>query len=114
MPLDFVSMEGREMLEDLRIGSGVPDVKGSAPVALLACVPSAECGCPEELWRIDGVQALIHFEEDGACEAFLFAGDWEAERTFDCKSMPALRAALFAWVAEIFDDTGEAKGDEGV
>ena len=98
---DFVSPGGAELLSDLRVGSAPRQTGGRAPVELLACVPSDECGCPEEVWRIDGIDALIHFEADGSSEGFLFAGDWEAERQFDCATMADLRASLFAWVAEI-------------
>lgn len=104
--LDFVSRAGAEVLADLQVGNAPPPTGGRPPVELLACVPSDECGCPEEVWRIDGIDALIHFEADGSSEAFLFAGDWEAERHFTCATMAALRAELFAWVATI---TGEGK-----
>jgi hypothetical protein len=100
--LDFVSPQGREELVGLRLGL-VPDVTGgSPPVELLACVPSEECGCPEEIWLVNGLTILIHMEaEDGTGEAFIFAGDWEAERSFQCANINGLRSAMFGWLAEM-------------
>lgn len=97
----FVSAEGAHILAELRVNSAPLPPVGRAPVQLLACVPSEECGCPEELWRIDGLDCLIHFEADGSSEAFIFAGDWEDERGFQARDMAELRAHLFAWVAEL-------------
>lgn len=106
MQHDYVSDAGREFLSEIRVGGLVPQVQGRAPVRLLACVPSEECGCPEEVWQIDGIEAVIHFEANGSSEMFLFCGDWEGERSVLCQGMPDLRAALFAWVAELSVDDG--------
>jgi len=98
----FVSTDGAEVLGDLRVGAA-PEVTGSAPIAMLARVPSDECGCPEEVWRLNGIDLLFHFEEDGSSEAFLFAGDWELETTLQARSLDDLRAKAFQWFADVMD-----------
>ena len=104
---EYVSERGREELKGLRIGKA-PDVTGTrAPVELLACVPSEECGCPEEIWQIEGIIVLIHMEEaDGIGEGFFFGGDFEYERRFECSNMNGLRAAMFNWLSD--QEHGEA------
>lgn len=105
---DFVTLRGVWMLAELR--ATAPEIRlnlsfaSQAPVKLVAQVPSEECGCPEELWIIDGIEAVIHFEKDGRSEIHLMAGDWNEEKTFECRNMPELRAALFSWVAELGEE----------
>ena len=99
----FVSPRGAEILAGLRVGTCPGPTGGVPSVQLVACVPSEECGCPEEIWIIDGLEAVIHFEPDGSSEGFISAGDWEVHRTFRSRSMAELRAQLFAWIAEIQD-----------
>ncbi|VCU58242.1 hypothetical protein EPIB1_1140 [Tritonibacter mobilis] len=98
----YVSDVGAETLSDLRIGS-ILKPEGKAPISILARVPSDECGCPEELWRIDGIDLLFHFEKGGKSEAFLFAGDWELETTLEARSLDDLRAKSFQWFADVMD-----------
>lgn len=98
----FISPSGVEAISDLRVGPAPRATGGCAPVQLLACLPSEECGCPEEIWLVDGIQALIHFEADGSSECFLYAGDWEAERQFQSRNIQDLRAQLFRWIADIW------------
>ncbi|WP_157960089.1 hypothetical protein [Albibacillus kandeliae] len=98
----FVSGAGAEALAELRVGH-VPAPTGDAPITLLARVPSDECGCPEELWRIEGFDLLFHFEADGRSEVFIFAGDWEQETTLEARSLDDLRAKAFQWFADIMD-----------
>lgn len=104
---EFVSTEGERVLSELRVGSW-PAVTGEvAPTRLLAAVPSDECGCPEEIWRVDGLDVLIYFEADGKCEMFVFGGDWEDEFTFEgVQNMNALRSRMFYQLAEMEIDNG--------
>ncbi len=98
----YISPEGIEAIAMLRLSRDVPAATTTTPPAqLLACLPSDECGCPEEIWRVDGIDCLIHFEANGSSEAFLFAGEWEAERTFQSRNMAELRAHLFRWIADL-------------
>lgn len=98
----FVSRKGAEALADLRVGD-VPKETGAAPIEILARVPSDECGCPEELWRLDGIDLLFHFEDDGSSDAFIFAGDWELETALKARSLDDLRAKAFQWFADVID-----------
>lgn len=98
----YVSAAGSQLLGDLRLGEP-PAVAGTAPVTMLARVPSEECGCPEEIWRINGLDLLFHFEEDGTSEAFIFAGDWERETALEARSLDDLRAKAFQWFADLMD-----------
>ncbi|ABF64374.1 hypothetical protein TM1040_1641 [Ruegeria sp. TM1040] len=102
----YVSDDGAETLADLRVGSTLKP-QGTAPISMLARVPSDECGCPEELWRLDGIDLLFHFEEDGQSEALLFAGDWEMETTLQARSLDDLRAKSFQWFADVMDFAAE-------
>ncbi|MHA3913884.1 hypothetical protein [Halovulum sp. GXIMD14793] len=104
IPNQFVSLQGAETLGHLRVADK-PKAFGSAPIKMLARVPSQECGCPEEIWQIDGMELLFHFEADGTSEAFLFAGDWEEETTLNARSLDDLRAKAFQWLADLFDQT---------
>lgn len=101
---DFISSEGAVELKSLRVG-GAPDATGGlAPVRLIARCPSEECGCPEELWIVDGVEMLIHIEPDGRGDVLLFLGDEEVERTFECAGLADLRAKAFGWLASFRSD----------
>lgn len=100
-PILFVSIEGHDHLKTLRISEAPKPAGGPAPVRLTACLPSEECGCPEEVWVIDGVTAVIHFEEDRSSDILLFGGDWEDQFRADCPSMAHLRAELFRVMSEI-------------
>lgn len=98
----FLSARGREDLSFYRMSKDIPDITDrTAPIELLARVPSEECGCPEELWRIDGLLILMHFEADGSSELFLDAGDWELETRIDAASLADLRAKAFQWFADV-------------
>lgn len=99
-PWAFVSEKGAQELQTLRVQSSVAPV-GRAPIELLARVPSDECGCPEELWRIDGIDLLFHFEADGTSEAFLFLGDDELETALIASTLDDLRAKAFGWFAAV-------------
>lgn len=96
----FVSEKGAQELSTLRVRSAIAPV-GLAPIEMLARVPSDECGCPEELWRIDGFDLLFHFEADGTSEAFLFTGDDELQTTLLAATLDDLRAKAFGWYAAI-------------
>lgn len=93
----YVSSEGAEELATLRVGPApaeTPDTR--APIELLARVPSEECGCPEELWRVDGLIYLIHMElEAGTGEIFGFWGDEYPEWIVQANSIDELRAEMF-------------------
>lgn len=100
---NFVSPAGFETLCDIRVDSPPPVTPDkTSPVQLLACVPSEECGCPEELWRIDGWEVLIHFEEDGSSEMFIYGGDFELERSVQACDMMELRSQMFAWIGKLY------------
>lgn len=101
----FISPEGARTLADLRISSDLPEPVGEPSVQQLARVPSDECGCPEEPWRVEGMVVLMHFEADGSSEAFLFAGDFEIERVFQARDMADLRAHVFRWIADLEEET---------
>ncbi len=103
----YISEEGANVLNEMRVGAELAP-KGDTPISILARVPSDECGCPEELWRIDGLDLLFHFEEDGQSEAFIFAGDWEKETTLQARSLDDLRAKAFQWFADIMDTADES------
>ena len=96
----FVGREGEQELLALRIDAAPKATGDSAPIEMLARVPSEECGCPEELWRIDGILLLLHLEEDGDSDAFIFAGDWDAETTIKAHDLDDLRAKSFQWLAD--------------
>ena len=99
----YVSTEGAEEMNCIRVAGYLKPTDGKAPVELLARVPSDECGCPEELWRIDGLLLLFHFEADGTSEAFIFAGDFETETALNAVSLDDLRAKAFQWFADLMD-----------
>lgn len=101
----YASQEGAIAINELRL-NGTVKPTGTAPISMLARVPSEECGCPEELWRMDGIELLFHFEEDGSSEAFIFAGDWEQETSIEARSLDDLRAKSFQWLADIMDGIG--------
>ncbi|WP_321832282.1 hypothetical protein [Thalassovita sp.] len=99
----FISSEGATELESIRVSFTENTTPGAPPVALLARLPSDDCGCPEELWRIDGLLLLIHFEADREGEAVLYAGDWEQETSIEARSLDDLRAKAIQWHADIVD-----------
>lgn len=93
----FVSNRGTEELDVLRVGGAPVPTGGRPPIELLSRVPSEECGCPEELWLIEGILYLIHMEvEDGTGEIFVFAGDFEEEYQIEVATLEELRAEMFA------------------
>lgn len=100
----FISDLGASVLSEIRVGGDWAQTGGRPPIELLAQLPSDECGCPEELWRVHGIDALIHFEEDGSCDILLFAGDWEAEGRVEAENMAQLRAQLFEWVEGLMEE----------
>lgn len=104
----YISEEGANVLNEMRVSAALTPT-GTTPIYILARVPSDECGCPEELWRIDGLDLLFHFEEDGQSEAFIFAGDWEMETTLQARSLDDLRAKAFQWFADIMDAADESE-----
>lgn len=108
----FCSQAGHAELKSLRI-DGAPEItSGAAPIELLARVPSEECGCPEELWRIDGIELLMHFEDDGSSDLFIFAGGFEAENTVNARSLDDLRAKAFQWFADTMDTPEDESGNQ--
>lgn len=101
----YISQRGFQTLCDIRAGTP-PDVTGSPSVELLASLPSEECGCPEEIWVINGYEVLIHFEEDGSSEMVIYTGDNEHEIWFDdCLNMHDLRAKMFRYFAQVEERT---------
>ncbi|MBM1814523.1 hypothetical protein [Pseudosulfitobacter pseudonitzschiae] len=98
----YVSHRGAEELAALRLSDAPKPTGGHCPIQLLAAVPSEECGCPEELWDLNGIIYLIHMEEDDASgEIFVFAGDWETETMVQCATIEDLRAEMFQAHAEL-------------
>ncbi|MBW4983701.1 hypothetical protein KZZ07_14235 [Mameliella sp. CS4] len=93
----YLSDEGASELAAIRVGDTLVEVTdGRAPIELLARVPSDECGCPEELWRIDGAIYLIHMEaEAGTGEIFAYYGDDEHEWPVRAETLDHLRAQMF-------------------
>lgn len=49
------------------------------------------CGCPEEKLIIGMAEVIIHLEPNGTGEAFIYMGEWEEEKTFDCTTMEELK-----------------------
>lgn len=98
----FISPEGAEELRSVRVGPVPGPTGGRAPVALLARLPSEDCGCPEEFWKVDGVLYLIHMEEDGTAEIHVMNGDEEHALYFvNLKGMDSLRAQMFSFHAQM-------------
>lgn len=98
----YVSPAGSVELEAIRLDGSPAPTGGAAPIELLARLPSEECGCPEELWRVEGLIVLIHMEEaEGKGEIFVFGGDWESEDVVNARDLPSLRAEMFARLAAI-------------
>jgi len=61
-----------------------------------------DCGCPEEIWLLGGLELHIHFEPNGDVDAFADGGDWgEAETTVEGFTPEAGRVAVFAWAASL-------------
>lgn len=96
----FISGEGAAELATLRVGAAPDQTGGEAPVRMMARVPSDECGCPEELWIIDGITLLFHLEEDADSDAFIFTGEFEAETSIKARDLDDLRAKAFQWFAD--------------
>lgn len=71
----------------------------------LIATRQGDCGCPEEDWLVNGLDLTVHFEANGDVDAFLDAGDWEADATFQASNQDEGRAAVFAWVDRL---TGRA------
>lgn len=101
MVVSYVSPRGVSELESIHVGFRAEATGGAAPVELLARVPSDECGCPEELWHVDGLIYLIHLEPDGTGELLAWLGDDELEESFTVSGIDDLRARMFARHAEI-------------
>lgn len=59
--------------------------------------PDEDCGCPVEEWIVNGINLTIHFEPDGAMEAFADNGDWDRNVPLKATTMEAARAEAFAW-----------------
>lgn len=97
----YCSKAGREEIASMRVGNAPEVTDCPAPIELLARVPSDECGCPEELWRIEGIDLLFHFEDDGTSDAFIFAGDFELETALQATTLDDLRAKAFQWFADV-------------
>ena len=99
-----ISERGRTELELIRVGKVPPVAEKRAPVELLAALPSEDCGCPEELWMMDGIIYLIHFEQDSRGEITSFHGEYEGEQfERDARTFGELRAALFHAHQEIIE-----------
>lgn len=102
----YVSAEGRDLANLLRM-KPIEMTKRSGPsVALLAELPSEECGCDEEIWKIDSLYAIIHMEEKGDSEIIMFFGEDTEERSVPCDNIEQLRAEMFKWVADIKTNPG--------
>jgi len=100
----FIAPRGLEELKTLRIKCDLKPTEGAAPIQLLARVPSDECGCPEELWLVDGILYLIHMEEDGTGEIFVFLGEDEIEHQYEAENLDGLRAAMFELHARMTEE----------
>ena len=98
----WISELGAAELRDIRFANEhyLP-TPGTPPIELLARVPSEECGCPEELWRIDGLIVLIHMEEGKTSEIHIYYGDDEQTHVVIAESLEQLRAKMFMIVANM-------------
>jgi hypothetical protein len=96
---------GDKSLEYSRVAGPLPavDQPHKCPIVLVARVPSEECGCPEEHWRIEGFDYIMHLETDGTGDMFLFAGDFELEKNVPAATLADLRGNLFTWHAELMN-----------
>lgn len=103
----FISREGLGVVNSLRTKQLDLESSDKPPIQMLAQLPSEECGCPEEVWRVDGMILLFHFEDDGPCHAFIDAGDWEMETQISARSLDHLRALSFGWMADIINQPDE-------
>ena len=63
--------------------------------------PSEDCGCPEEVWDMNGICVVIHLEEDGSGHIFLDAGDWDDEKLVECTGIIDLKNKAERWVAAL-------------
>src|SRR4051812_10488228 len=56
------------------------------------------CGCPEEVWNVDGIEVSIHFENDPIkgphADAWADGGDWDILNRHDGEPDAAREAAL--------------------
>jgi hypothetical protein len=100
----YLSPEGAADLQSIRVGAIPSPTEGSAPVALLARLPSEDCGCPEELWRVDGMIYLIHLEADGDSEVHVFSGDLDYSFKSKATTLDALRAHMFTYHASLIGE----------
>jgi hypothetical protein len=101
----YISTDGADELAAFRGGPKPAPTKGPAPIELLAQVPSDECGCPEEIWRVDGVLYLIHMETEASTgEIFAFFGDAEEEHLVKASTLAELRAEMFEIHAQLPDE----------
>lgn len=99
----YITKDGFQSLCNIRIGTPPPVTEGvKSPVTLLAALPSEDCGCPEELWRIGTVEMLIHMEQNGDGHILLFTGDDDREWIVAARDMNDLRAEMFSHLSAYF------------
>lgn len=97
----YISPNGVDDINMLRIGFEAKAV-GNPPIELLASLPSDECGCPEEFWRINGVLYMLHFESDGSGELTAFDDEYEPKQiVHKVKDMNQLRVEMFVYHAKL-------------
>lgn len=97
--------DGDSFVSTVRVSPPPPITHGPAPILMIARQPSEECGCPEEWWRIDGLEYIIHMERDGTGDILIFAGDWEQEHNVKARGLDHLRALMFSKHADIMEKT---------
>lgn len=69
---------------------------------------SEECGCPEELWLVGGVETTIHEEGDGTVHCFMDSGDAQCEVVLhSLGTLDAARPVALGWAtAMLYSTTG--------
>lgn len=62
-----------------------------------------DCGCPEEVYCMSGVELTVHYEPNGDADAHLDAGPdyYEYETTIEGLARDAARAAVISWAESI-------------
>ncbi len=68
---------------------------------LRECRRSAECGCPEEEWLMNGLDTIIHMEPATGGHIFIDCGDWEDERIVEASCIEDLRLQAKQWTFSI-------------
>lgn len=74
----------------------------SDDIPILLSSGTGDCGCPEEVWLLRGLELHVHFEPNGDVDAFADAGDdGEAETTIEGVTPEEGREAVFSWARSL-------------